>query len=99
MAKKINPESAKQQVENSAEEKKTENTNEIVGQETGGQEDEEQGMEEIIEPVVLRLLAIFPAYENLYIDTHGGSYTADTPQNLRKEARLYKNPYYKPKTD
>lgn len=42
-----------------------------------------------------RLLALFPGYERLYIDKQGGTYAPDTPPNIRAEALLYENPYYK----
>lgn len=44
---------------------------------------------------IRRLLALFPAYERLYIDKQGGTYAPDTPPNIRAEALLYENPYYK----
>lgn len=33
--------------------------------------------------------------QSLYIDSQGGTYTADTPQIIRGSATLYQNPYYK----
>jgi len=36
-----------------------------------------------------------PMYDFLYIDSHGGCFTADTPANIRGNAILYKNPFYK----
>ena len=42
-----------------------------------------------------RLLKIFPAYEQLYIDRLGSTYTADTPPVFRTDATLYTNPYHK----
>ena len=44
---------------------------------------------------IRRVLALFPGYERLYIDRHGGTYAPDTPPNIRAEARLYENPYCK----
>lgn len=41
------------------------------------------------------VLRTFPSYEYLYVDKDGGSYTPNIPQNIRKNATLYKNPYYK----
>lgn len=39
-------------------------------------------------------LKVYPQYKTLYIDNKGGVYTADTNQNIRGNAILYKNPYY-----
>lgn len=45
---------------------------------------------------VMQVLRTYSGYENLYVDKHGGAYTPDTPALLRKEATLYKNPFYQP---
>lgn len=42
-----------------------------------------------------RLLKVFPAYAQLYIDRLGSTYTADTPPAFRTDATLYTNPYHK----
>lgn len=42
-----------------------------------------------------RLLKIFPAYGQLYIDRLGSTYTADAPPVFRTDATLYTNPYHK----
>lgn len=34
-------------------------------------------------------------YESLYIDSYGGCFTEDTPENIRGNAILYKNPFHK----
>lgn len=44
---------------------------------------------------VLALLQRFPGYEKLYIDADGGMYTVGTAAVVRKDAVLYRNPYYK----
>ena len=46
------------------------------------------------DPHILAILKKFPAYESLYIDTHGGTYTPNTPAAIRGKATLYKNPYF-----
>ena len=46
------------------------------------------------EPHILAILKKFPTYESLYIDTHGGTYTPNTPAAIRGKAVLYKNPYF-----
>lgn len=46
------------------------------------------------DPHILAILKKFPAYESLYIDTHGGTYTPNTPAAIRGNATLYKNPYF-----
>lgn len=46
------------------------------------------------DPHILAILKKFPAYESLYIDTHGGTYTPNTPATIRGKAVLYKNPYF-----
>ena len=47
-----------------------------------------------VDPHILAILKKFPAYESLYIDTHGGTYTPNTPAAIRSKAVLYKNPYF-----
>ena len=44
----------------------------------------------------LDILRAFPAYASMYIDSQGGIYTSDTPERIRGNAVLYKNPYHKP---
>lgn len=44
----------------------------------------------------LSILRAFPAYASMYIDNQGGIYTSDTPERIRRNAVLYKNPYHKP---
>lgn len=46
------------------------------------------------DPHILAILKKFPNYESLYIDTHGGTYTPNTPAAIRGKATLYKNPYF-----
>ena len=46
------------------------------------------------DPHILAILKKFPSYESLYIDTHGGTYTPNTPAAIRGKATLYKNPYF-----
>lgn len=46
------------------------------------------------DPHILAILKKFPTYESLYIDTHGGTYTPNTPATIRGKAVLYKNPYF-----
>ena len=46
------------------------------------------------DPHILAILKKFPAYETLYIDTHGGTFTPNTPATIRGKATLYKNPYF-----
>ena len=46
------------------------------------------------DPHILAILKKFPAYESLYIDTHGGTFTPNTPAAIRGKATLYKNPYF-----
>ena len=46
------------------------------------------------DPHILAILKKFPTYESLYIDTHGGTYTPNTPAAIRGKAVLYKNPYF-----
>ena len=49
---------------------------------------------ESIPPHILELLGKYPAYESLYIDSHGGTFAPNTPAAIRGKAALYKNPYY-----
>lgn len=50
---------------------------------------------EELSPEISRLLKIFNGYNMLYIDSYGGVFTADTPEKLRGNAKLYNNPYHK----
>lgn len=54
--------------------------------------------EEELEPskYTLDILNAFPNYASIYIDNLGGIYTSDTPERIRGNAVLYKNPYHKP---
>ena len=45
---------------------------------------------------VRNVLQAFPAQKSLWVDRHGGAFTADTPPAIRSNAVLYKNPFYKP---
>lgn len=47
-----------------------------------------------IPPHALELLKKYPRYESLYIDSHGGTFTPNTPAAIRGKAELYKNPYF-----
>ena len=44
---------------------------------------------------VLKILAIFPEMEFLYVGKGGGIWTKGTPESIRGKAVLYKNPYFK----
>lgn len=48
-----------------------------------------------IDGSTLNVLKAFPMYEFLYVDKRAGSYTTDTPKAIRRNATLYKNPYFK----
>lgn len=48
------------------------------------------------EGFVLDLLKSYPRYRTLYVDRHGGVYTPQTSELIRKEAVLYNNPHYNP---
>ena len=71
-------------------------TTEDPTEETPKTEDKQPTNEEKREadPHILAILKKFPAYEALYIDTHGGTYTPNTPAAIRGKATLYKNPYF-----
>ena len=71
-------------------------TTETPTEETPKMEDKLPTNEEKREadPHILAILKKFPAYESLYIDTHGGTYTPNTPAAIRGKAVLYKNPYF-----
>ncbi len=55
---------------------------------------EKQSQEEPDE-FVKSILSSFSHYKTLYVDRHGGVFTADTPENIRGGATLFTNPYYK----
>ena len=71
-------------------------TTETPTEETPKMEDKLPTNEEKREadPHILAILKKFPTYESLYIDTHGGTYTPNTPATIRGKAVLYKNPYF-----
>ena len=71
-------------------------TTEASTEETSKTEDKQPTNEEKREadPHILAILKKFPTYEALYIDTHGGTYTPNTPTAIRGKAVLYKNPYF-----
>ena len=71
-------------------------TTETPTEETPKTEDKQPTNEEKREadPHILAILKKFPTYEALYIDTHGGTYTPNTPAAIRGKATLYKNPYF-----
>ena len=71
-------------------------TTETPAEETPQTENKQPTNEEKREadPHILAILKKFPAYESLYIDTHGGTYTPNTPAAIRGKATLYKNPYF-----
>jgi hypothetical protein len=71
-------------------------TTETPTEETPKTEDKQPANEEKREadPHILAILKKFPAYESLYIDTHGGTYTTNTPAAIHGKAVLYKNPYF-----
>ena len=71
-------------------------TTETPTEETTKTEDKQPTIEEKreAEPHILAILKMFPTYESLYIDTHGGTYTPNTPAAIRGKATLYKNPYF-----
>ena len=98
MAKKTNTEEAPktdEQVIQTTEEVQTATTD-TPTEETPKTEDKLPTNEEKREadPHILAILKKFPTYESLYIDTHGGTYTPNTPAAIRGKATLYKNPYF-----
>ena len=98
MAKKTNTEEAPktdEQVIQTTEEVQTATTEDPT-EETSKTEDKLPTNEDKREadPHILAILKKFPAYESLYIDTHGGTYTPNTPAAIRGKAVLYKNPYF-----
>ena len=44
---------------------------------------------------ILKIMEIFYYMDELYISKHGGVFPSNTPESLVKEAKLYKNPYFK----
>lgn len=51
---------------------------------------------EVADPQIMQVLRVYPEYPELYVDRHGGAFTSDTPAIVRKDAILYKNPFYQP---
>ena len=58
------------------------------------QSSEEQTKEELPKHI-LRIMEIFYYMDELYISKHGGVFPSNTKESLVKEAKLYKNPYFK----
>ncbi|MDR2002678.1 MAG: hypothetical protein LBQ74_06575 [Prevotella sp.] len=58
------------------------------------QKDITEDMKEI-PPRISGILKANPVYPSLYIDSHGGCFTEDTPAGIRGNAILYKNPFHK----
>ena len=54
-----------------------------------------QAKEQDIPSDVLKILAVFPEMEFLYVGKGGGIYRNGTPECIRGKAVLYKNPYFK----
>lgn len=57
-------------------------------------------VEKIIDPEKIpshidRILRNNPRHESLYIDSHEGCFTPDTPKSIRGNAVHYENPYHK----
>ncbi|MBQ8629773.1 MAG: hypothetical protein IJ421_09920 [Prevotella sp.] len=107
MAKKINTEEAPKTEEQtvapvetaeiqteSAEMQPEEEVTETPVQVTSAETEKEAMSETAIPPHVLELLKKYPRYESLYIDSHGGTFTPNTPAAIRGKAELYKNPYF-----
>ena len=72
-------------------------TTEITAEETPQTENKQDELAKESDepnPHILATLKKFPAYESLYIDTHGGTYTPNTPAAIRGKTTLYKNPYF-----
>ena len=55
---------------------------------------EEQTKEELPKHI-LKIMEIFYYMDELYISKHGGVFPSNTEDSLVKEAKLYKNPYFK----
>ena len=96
MAKKITPEDtpkADEQVVQSAAEVQPE-VAESATTEVPQTENKQVNESEETNPHILAILKKFQTYESLYIDSHGGTYTPNTPAAIRGKAVLYKNPYF-----
>ena len=61
-----------------------------VSENTEDQESEPVQITKNIDDVV----NLYSQYQNLYVDDKGGSYTEETTESRRWEAKLYKNPHY-----
>lgn len=59
-----------------------------------GKASEEQTKEELPKHI-LKIMEIFYYMDELYISKHGGVFPSNTKDSLVKEAKLYKNPYFK----
>lgn len=106
MAKKINTEEAPKteeqtvapvetaEIQAESAEMQPEEEAEKPTQVTPAETEKETMSETAIPPHALELLKKYPRYESLYIDSHGGTFTPNTPAAIRGKAELYKNPYF-----
>lgn len=63
--------------------------------ESAPQVEKEKPKQEEPDEFVRSVLSSFPQYKTLYVDRHGGVFTADTPKHIRGNAALYNNPFSK----
>jgi hypothetical protein len=91
MAKKITPPGGENEENENEENKGTE----VTGEAGTGQVQPPAPEAKDPGPVAAGLLETFCRYGKLYIDSHGGVYTEDTPENIRGNAVLYDNPFYR----
>lgn len=84
------PEKVETKTDETATEKQEEETKETSLENTRPMVAEQ----EFPNPHTLELLKKFPTYESLYVDSHGGTFSPDTPVAIRRDAVLYKNPFY-----
>ncbi len=85
------PEKVETKTDETATEKQEEETKETSREKT---QSDGTDSEVATNPHILDMLKKFPAYESLYIDSHGGTFSPDTPAAIRRDAVLYKNPFY-----
>lgn len=51
--------------------------------------------EEVVSDNIIALMKLYPQYEQFYVTSKGFVHPVGAPEYMRKDAKLYKNKYYK----
>jgi hypothetical protein len=94
MAKKITPENTEEK-EIAADTDTAQNQNTEEVKQTPPSSPKQKGASTEIPEYAHAKLKMYSGHKTLYIDSHGGTYTSNTPEKIRGNAVLYENPYHK----